>query len=104
MNKSADQKTPRRRSLSAAKSRIMLVLLITIEAISCKDIGRGGTGELVIPQRELRQIKSAAPEDFARPATRPLSTLPSTRASTVPLAEVPLTLAEARQRALANNL
>ncbi len=74
-------------------------------ALGCRDIGRGGTGELVIPQRTLREIEATEPHDFAasQPATAP-STQPSTRPSSQPVADRPMTIEEVRQLALANNL
>lgn len=73
-------------------------------AASCKDIGRGGTGEMVVPQQTLREVKTVDTAEFSKPTTKPASTLPSTRASTEPLKEMPLTLADVRALALKNNL
>ncbi len=74
---------------------------------SCgRDIGRGGTGELVVARSVLREVDSIAPEQFAarQPATVP-TTLPSTRpAATQPIRDVPLSIYDARQLALRNNL
>jgi outer membrane protein TolC len=64
------------------------------------DLGTGGTGELVIPRRELQQI---APIDLHNSIA---ATAPSTRAATSPslAPEVTLGIEECRQLALANNL
>lgn len=73
-------------------------------ATSCRDIGTGGTGEVVVPKKTLREIQATPPEELGKvPATAP-STRPSTRAATGPVRDVPLTIEEARQLALRNNL
>jgi outer membrane protein TolC len=71
----------------------------------CKNIGTGGTGEMVVPESTLRDITTVDPAEFATtaPTTAP-STLPSTRASTQPFREVPLRLEDVRELALRNNL
>ncbi len=50
----------------------------------CCDIGRGGTGELVVPSEQLAaRIHTIEPADFAsQPTIAAPSTLPSTRSST----------------------
>jgi outer membrane protein TolC len=68
----------------------------------CKDFGQGGTGELVIPRQELRGIGSMQFEPV--PATGPTTQIATTRPSTQPAQQVPLSIEEARQMALANNL
>ncbi|MEA2709384.1 MAG: outer membrane protein [Phycisphaerales bacterium] len=72
----------------------------------CRDAGRGGTGEIVVPRETLREIESSDPADFAlAPPTTAPTTLPSTRpAATQPLRDVKLTIEEVRQLALKNNL
>src|ERR1700760_433435 len=65
-------------------------LLILATAPGCKDIGRGGTGEMVVPEDVLREIKTVEPENFATtPPTTAPSTMPTTRATTQPLHDVP---------------
>src|SRR5215218_389185 len=80
---------------------------LLLVSFSCqRDIGRGGTGELVVSRAVLREVEAMEPAHFAasQPSTRP-TTLPSTRASTTqPATEVPLTIYDARQLALRNNL
>jgi outer membrane protein len=80
---------------------------LLLASLSCqRNIGRGGTGELVVNRAVLREVEAIEPAQFApsQPATRP-TTLPSTRASsTQPVTEVPLTIYDARQLALRNNL
>jgi outer membrane protein TolC len=73
-------------------------------AISCRAIGRGGTGEMVVPEQNLREVRSVDPAELSHPTTHPVSTQPSTRATTEPLKDVPLTLSEVRELALRNNL
>ncbi len=83
---------------------LFLVVLACAIEMSCRDIGRGGTGEMVVPENELREVRGVEPTDLGNPPAHPPSTLPSTRATTRPLAEVPLTLADVRRLALHNNL
>src|SRR5215213_7686526 len=52
--------------------------LLLAATTGCHDIGRGGTGEMVVPPRELRQIGSTTPDDFGRVSPIPPTTLPST--------------------------
>src|SRR2546428_8525079 len=88
-------------------NRLLTVLLASLAcafACSCKDIGRGGTGEMVVPEAKLREVRAVQPIELSKPSMRAVSTQPSTRATTRPLKEVALTLAEMRQRALHNNL
>ena len=54
---------------------------------------------MVAPKKDLREIRALAPSDIGEQRL-PASTLPSTRATTMPVIEVPLTLADVRQRAL----
>lgn len=83
----------------------LLVLLLLLFLPACRDIGRGGTGELVIPRDKLREIQAVDPGAYvtAPPATQP-ATLPSTRVFDAPLAEVPLSVEQVRELALRNNL
>jgi outer membrane protein TolC len=78
------------------------IVALSLASTGCRDFGRGGTGELVIPKRELREIEST--ELQPAPATGPATQVASTRPSTQPLTEIPLAIEEARQMALANNL
>jgi outer membrane protein TolC len=82
---------------------VCLVACAFAASTSCKDIGRGGTGEMVVPEKDLREIRSIQSSDIGLVKV-PATTLPSTRATTTPVTEIPLTLADVRQRALANNL
>src|SRR5512146_2451276 len=87
--------------------RASVVLVASFAAVfsfSCRDIGRGGTGEMVVPQKELREIRAIQPVDISRPMTRPVSTLPTTRSVGGESREVPLTLGGVRRLALENNL
>lgn len=83
-----------------------ILVLIPLACGSCgRDIGRGGTGELVVAQAVLREVESIDPRQFAasQPATVP-ATLPTTRALTEAATVLPLSIYEARQLALRNNL
>jgi outer membrane protein TolC len=78
---------------------------VGVVGVGCKDIGRGGTGEMVVPEDVLREIKTVEPENFATtPPTTAPSTMPSTRASTQPLKDVPITVDDVRKLAIQNNL
>jgi outer membrane protein TolC len=84
----------------------IFALTLVLAFVGCqRDIGRGGTGELVVARAVLREVESVTPSEFAtsQPATVP-STLPTTRARTEDARELPLTIQEARQMALQNNL
>src|SRR5687768_11074998 len=85
--------------------RILIVLAAIVHSMGCHDIGRGGTGERVVPRATLREIDAVDPSRYVTtaPSTAP-STLPSTRAAPRPLAQRPLSIEEVRQLALANNL
>src|SRR5687768_2060571 len=95
----------------AAAAAVVVTLSIVACAVAslmtgCRDAGRGGTGEIVVPRATLREIEASNPSDFsvAPPTTAP-STLPNTRpASTQPLEDVKLSIEQARQLALQNNL
>ena len=88
---------------------VHLRLTLIFGALSCgscgRDIGRGGTGELVVARPVLREVESVDPAQFAtsQPTTVP-STLPATRPLPEAAAERPMTIFEARQLALRNNL
>ncbi|HEV2295449.1 MAG TPA: TolC family protein [Tepidisphaeraceae bacterium] len=82
------------------------ILIITMLFPGCqRDAGRGGTGELVVARAVLREVEPIVPEQFAiaQPATVP-STLPTTRPHRDAAEELPLSIYEARQIALQNNL
>jgi outer membrane protein TolC len=77
----------------------------------CRDFGTGGTGELVVPRRILREVEAVDVADYATdapppPTTRVTGTGPSTtRPTSRPApAEYPLTIEQVRQFALRNNL
>src|SRR5438552_2875345 len=109
-------KTPRKREgmlfqnrisfASSLRLRVFAVsLLLVVASAGCKDIGQGGTGEMVVPESELREIKTVEPEQFATtPPTTAPSTMPTTRASTQPLRDVPMTVDDVRRLAVQNNL
>jgi len=80
---------------------IILLIMGTLLAGCSRDFGAGGTGELVVPQSELRQIKSTQMELIS--TTRPTT---STAITTQPAAapKVEMTIEQCRQIALANNL
>ena len=85
---------------------ILVITLSVVVFIGCgRDIGRGGTGELVVARPVLREVEAIEPAQFAtsQPTTVP-STLPATRPLPEAAAELPLTIFEARQLALRNNL
>jgi outer membrane protein TolC len=82
--------------------RVLVASLLLFGIVGCQDdIGTGGTGELVIPRRELQEVGSLDLHVSAattRPATEPA--LPATQ----PAPEVTLGIEDCRQLALANNL
>lgn len=78
-----------------------LIAFASVALIGCQDdLGTGGTGELVIPRREIQQIE---PVDLHNSIA---TTAPSTRAATQPspAPQVSLSIEECRRLALANNL
>jgi outer membrane protein TolC len=85
--------------------RASALLISMLLCAGCRDIGRGGTGELVIPQQVLRQVEAVDPSQFATtaPTTAP-TTLPSTRALRQPPKQVRLGIEDVRRMVLANNL
>jgi outer membrane protein TolC len=78
------------------------VIICSIATTGCQNFGTGGTGEMVIPRTELRDIQATdlAPVADENPSTEITATQPSTQ----PSAQTELTLEEARQMALQNNL
>ena len=83
------------------------LFLIAFVLSGCiKDFGTGGTGELVIPRNQLREIKPTNLDAvaIAPPTTQEATTLPTTRPATRPLAEIRVTIEEVRRYALQNNL
>ena len=87
------------------KRPLAMVLLLMLSAAGCKDIGKGGTGEMVVPESELRDIKTVEPEQFATtPPTTAPTTMPTTRHFDQPLRDVPITVTDVRRLAIANNL
>ncbi|HEV8291161.1 MAG TPA: TolC family protein, partial [Tepidisphaeraceae bacterium] len=91
------------------KRRITLTfaLLVLVELGGCiHNFGTGGTGELVIPRQELREIKPTNLDAvaIAPPTTQEATTLPTTRPATRPVAEIRVTIEEVRRYALQNNL
>ena len=91
------------------RSFAVVILVITLFAViftgCADDIGRGGTGELVVARPVLREVEAVEPAQFAtsQPTTIP-STLPTTRSLPEAAVERPMTISEARQLALQNNL
>src|SRR5205814_2680669 len=79
--------------------------LVLVGGAGCRDIGKGGTGEMVVPESTFRDIKTVEPSEFAStPPTTAPSTLPTTRATTQPYKKVSLGIADVRRIALTNNL
>ena len=88
-------------------SRRLWILALLL--VGCRDIGVGGTGEIVVAPDELRQISTLQPADFAstQPASSGATTVPATMPTTMPAVaaqNISLDLAEARKLALQNNL
>jgi outer membrane protein len=74
-------------------------LLVALYLAGCQDnLGTGGSGELVISQRELHRIESL---DLRSSVA---TTIPATQPTTAPAAEVELDIEECRRLALQNNL
>ena len=84
---------------------ILVITLFFVFSGCGRDIGRGGTGELVVTRPVLREVEAVDPAQFAtsQPTTVP-STLPATRPLPEAATELPLSIFEARQLALRNNL
>src|SRR5688500_16449074 len=74
----------------------------------CRNFGAGGTGELVVRERVLREIDTVDVSQYAVPAppmTTQATTSPLTRPSTHPAPmEQKLTIEDVRRLALRNNL
>ena len=89
--------------------RRLLVLLSAVALVSgCFRFGTGGTGELVVRERTLREIEAVDVSKYAVPAP-PLTTQPTTSALTRPTSrpapvEHPITIENVRRLALRNNL
>src|SRR5688500_1167722 len=96
-----------RRPLCLCVSVAPLFLLLL--APGCvRNFGTGGTGEMVVPRRVLREVEAIDVSRYAVPAA-PLETQPTTTALTRPStrpapAEQPITVEEVRRLALRNNL
>src|SRR5438067_13807251 len=64
----------------------------------CGDFGEGGSGEIVVPQRTLREIDAVEMRDLP-------TTNPTTQATSQPAAkEIRLRIEDVRREVLANNL
>ena len=82
--------------------------MLAILAIVClclpgcfQDAGTGGTGELVVPNHELRQVDSL---DLRSSVATTQSTRPATQPAGPPPPEVSLAIEDCRRMALTNNL
>src|SRR5687768_1218777 len=85
--------------------RILIVLAAIVHSMGCHDIGRGGTGERVVPRAPLRELDAVDPSRYVTTApSTAASTVPSTGAGPGPLAQRALSSEEVRQLALANIL
>lgn len=91
------------RSALLACSRVTLASSLLLAG--CADFGAGGTGERVIPRETLRDVARSDLSSFATtaPATLPVEQLPTTLPVDVP-ATISLSIEDARQSALENNL
>src|SRR3954468_13103328 len=98
-----------RRSSTPLCLCVSVVLCICFSVIGCRNFGTGGTGELVVRQRVLREIDAVEISQFAVPAP-PLATQPSTQALTQPSTrptppeERRILIEDVRRLALRNNL
>lgn len=101
------------RSTSFIRLFVSVVSVCSVLQFSagCRDFGTGGTGELVVPRRMLREIEAVDVADYATPAPPPPTTQvtkegPVTRGPTSRPAppERPMTIEEVRQLTLRNNL
>src|SRR5437762_10828552 len=93
--------TPRflRQSLRA------LALMLAMLAGCWKNYGAGGTGEMVVPYQQLRDIEASdfSPYASTQPATTQLAA--ATNPTSQPSApEMTLTISQVREQALSNNL
>src|SRR5215467_6417041 len=85
---------------------ILGALLLCLESTGCGEkFGQGGTGEMVVPRQQLREIHGTDLRDVGttQPTTS-LTTLPTTLPTPPPAPEVSFTIAQVRQIALENNL
>jgi outer membrane protein TolC len=88
---------------------VLSVVSVLITVPGCRNFGTGGTGEVVIRERVLREIDSVSLSDFAV-TPPPLATQPSTQALTQPSTkptppeERTIRVEDVRQLALKNNL
>lgn len=87
------------------------VVSVFLFSAGCRDFGTGGTGELVVPRRILREIETVGMADYATPAPPPPTTqvtekgAVTARPTSRPAPpEFPLTIERVRQLALRNNL
>lgn len=91
------------------------LLIFPLLALACcapagcfRDVGRGGTGELVVPRERLRVIEGTDLAELSERPPEPPSTRPTTQPATQPSgsapAEVTLSLADVRELALRHNL
>jgi len=97
-------KTAHRGHRSILYPLFSFVSLLFCALPGCRDFGSGGTGEWVVPREKLRAINglTLAP---APPTTQPLEALaPVTQPTTAPVEKIELTIEDARQQALENNL
>jgi outer membrane protein TolC len=83
-------------------------IIIFISTPGCRRAGRGGTGELVVPRQQLREIDGTDLADLAvaPPTTVPAgpTTVPTTLPAPPPAPEVRLDIEHVRRLALENNL
>jgi outer membrane protein TolC len=88
----------------------LVVGAICLNLAGCTfNAGRGGTGELVVPHDRLRAVEPATMEQIQASAPKAAAALPTTLPTTLPAPlqeqrEVSLTIEQARQLALENNL
>jgi outer membrane protein len=91
---------PVTRVFNPCRACIVVTVLILCVVAGCQDeLGTGGTGELVVPRRQLQEIESL---DLRRSVA---ATQPATLPATMPAGpEVTLSIEECRRLALQNNL
>ena len=82
-------------------SQACAFFLLALLAGCIPDAGTGGTGELVVPRQELRQVDSL---DLRTSIAATQATQPSTQPAGPPPAEVSMPIEECRRMALVNNL
>src|SRR5437868_6877309 len=90
----------------ATRHFVCLLMLLAL-CSSCQNFGAGGTGEMVVPPARLHDAEAMdlTPNIVTTQPNQP-ATWPTTLASTTQpvLAELTISLAEARRMALENNL